>query len=68
MLTLVGDACAINPDSKLRAYAKERGWRVRDYRTGRKVARAGLIAGGLAGAASGALAAGLALKGRRRSG
>ena len=68
MLNLVGDACAINPDSRLRDHAKEQGWRIRDYRTGRKVARAGLIAGALAGATSGALAAGLALRGRRRTG
>ena len=68
MLNLVGDPCAINPDSRLRDHAKEQGWRIRDYRTGRKVARAGLIAGALAGATSGALAAGLALKGRRRRG
>src|SRR6185503_4728721 len=39
MLTLVGDPCVINPDSKLRDYAKEHGWRIRDYRTGRKAAR-----------------------------
>ncbi|MGA9746533.1 MAG: HAD-IB family hydrolase, partial [Nocardioides sp.] len=53
MLSLVGDPCAINPDSRLREHAKARGWRVRDYRTGRKAARAGLLVAGLAGAASG---------------
>ena len=41
MLTLVGDPCAINPDHKLRAHAREQGWRIRDYRTGRKAARVG---------------------------
>lgn len=66
MLSLVGDPCAINPDSRLRAHAKEQGWRIRDYRTGRKAARLGLVAGGLAGATTGAVAAALALKGRRR--
>jgi HAD superfamily hydrolase (TIGR01490 family) len=66
MLTLVGDPCAINPDARLRAHARDQGWRVRDYRTGRKALRAGLVAGGLAGAASGTVAAGLALRGRRR--
>ena len=65
MLSLVGDPCAINPDAKLRAHAREQGWRVRDYRTGRKALRAGLLAGGVAGAASGTIAAGLALRGRR---
>jgi phosphoserine phosphatase len=66
MLTMVGDPCAINPDAKLRAYAREQGWRVRDYRTGRKAARAGLLVGAVAGAVSGTVAAGVALRGRRR--
>ncbi len=66
MLTLVGDPCAINPDAKLRAKARQMGWRVRDYRTGRKAARAGLLLGAVAGAASGTVAAGIALRGRRR--
>ncbi len=38
MLSLVGHPCAVNPDSTLRAHAKSEGWRIRDYRTGRKVA------------------------------
>ena len=42
MLSLVGDACAINPDARLRAHARAEGWRIRDYRTGRKAARTGL--------------------------
>ena len=58
MLSLVGDPCAINPDAKLRAYAREQGWRIRDYRTGRKAARAGLVVGAVAGAVTGAVAAG----------
>ena len=41
MLSLVGHPCAVNPDSALRTHAKANGWRVRDYRTGRKVALAG---------------------------
>ena len=41
MLSLVGHPCAVNPDSALRSHAKSHGWRVRDYRTGRKVALAG---------------------------
>ncbi|MCL3820259.1 HAD family hydrolase [Aeromicrobium wangtongii] len=41
MLSLVGHPCAINPDSALRSHARSEGWRVRDYRTGRKVAMAG---------------------------
>ncbi len=47
MLTLVGDPCVINPDAKLRDHARAEGWRVRDYRTGRKAARAGLLTAGL---------------------
>ena len=64
MLSLVGDACAINPDAKLRAHAKARGWRVRDYRTGRKAARAGLLAAAVAGAVTGAVAAGASVRAR----
>jgi HAD superfamily hydrolase (TIGR01490 family) len=55
LLSLVGNPCAINPDGKLRAYAKAQGWRVRDYRTGRKAARIGIPAAALAGAAVGAV-------------
>ena len=65
LLTLVGDPCAINPDARLRHHAREQGWQVRDYRTGRKAARAGLAAAALAGAVSGTIAAGSALRGRR---
>lgn len=65
MLSMVGDPCAINPDSRLRAHAREAGWRIRDYRTGRKAARAGLVLGAAAGAVSGTVAAGVALRSRR---
>ena len=66
MLSLVGHPCAINPDARLRAHARAAGWQVRDYRTGRKAARVGLVVGALAGAVSGTVAAGVALRGRRR--
>lgn len=66
LLSLVGDPCVINPDARLRDHAKANGWRVRDYRTGRKAARAGLLAAGLAGAASGTIAAGVAIRRRVR--
>ena len=62
MLSMVGDPCVINPDSKLRDHARANGWRIRDYRTGRKAARAGLLTAGLAGAAAGSVAAGLAIR------
>src|SRR3954447_15309699 len=65
MLTLVGDPCAINPDARLRAHAREQGWRIHDYRTGRKAVRGGLVVGAVAGAVSGAVAAGVALRSKR---
>jgi phosphoserine phosphatase len=62
LLGLVGDPCAVNPDAKLRAHAREQGWRVRDYRTARKAARTGLIAAAVAGAVAGG--AGVAVRSR----
>lgn len=64
MLSLVGDACAVNPDAKLRRHARDHGWRVKDYRTGRKAARIGLPAAAGLGAVAGALAAGTAVRRR----
>lgn len=59
MLSTVGTAVAINPDSKLRKAALERGWEIRDYRRMRRALRriggARLAAGaGLLGLAGGA--------------
>lgn len=65
MLSMVGDACAVNPDARLRAHAKARGWRIRDYRTGRKAARLGLVVAAAAGGLGGAVAAGAAVRARR---
>ena len=62
MLQLVGDACVINPDSKLREHARAAGWRIRDYRSGRRAARLGLFGAGVAGAAVGTVAAGVAIR------
>jgi len=64
MLTLVGHPCAINPDARLRAHARRQGWRIYDYRTGRKAARAGLVTGTVAGGVAGAVAAALAVRSR----
>ncbi|MCZ2821939.1 HAD-IB family hydrolase [Modestobacter sp. VKM Ac-2977] len=58
MLTLVGTAVAVNPDSELRAVARSRGWTVKDYRTGRKAAKIGLPTVGAA-ALSGGVVGGL---------
>ncbi|WP_344264072.1 HAD-IB family hydrolase [Streptomyces sodiiphilus] len=66
MLSLVGHPYAINPDSKLRAHARKEGWRLRDYRTGRKAVRVGVPAAAGAGALAGGTAAALALQRRRR--
>ncbi|XIE81842.1 HAD family hydrolase [Streptomyces sp. SBR177] len=66
MLSLVGHPYAVNPDTKLRRYAKERDWRLRDYRTGRKAAKVGIPAAAGVGALAGGTAAALALHRRRR--
>ncbi|MGD6744825.1 HAD family hydrolase [Streptomyces sp. BH106] len=66
MLSLVGHPYAINPDAKLRKYARERDWRLRDYRTGRKAAKVGIPAAAGVGAVAGGTAAAIALHRRRR--
>ena len=53
LLSLVGHPCAINPDARLRAHAREHGWRVRDYRTGRKAVKVGVPTAAAAGALAG---------------
>jgi HAD superfamily hydrolase (TIGR01490 family) len=64
MLSAVGTAVAVNPDSELRDVAKERGWQVRDFRTGRKAAKIGVHSVLGASAIAGAVAAGLAARRR----
>ena len=64
MLSLVGRAVAVNPDSALRGEAKRRGWEIRDFRTGRKAARIGIPTALGVGAAAGGVAAGLAVRRR----
>nr|WP_288812957.1 HAD-IB family hydrolase [uncultured Corynebacterium sp.] len=53
MLSKVGTAVAVNPDTQLRKAAQRNGWEIRDYRRSRKVVRAGGTA-----AAAGVAAAG----------
>jgi len=65
MLTAVGHAVAVNPDAGLRAAAREHGWEVRDFRTGRKAAKLGVPAAAGTGALVGGVLAGLALRRRR---
>jgi HAD superfamily hydrolase (TIGR01490 family) len=60
MLSAVGTAVAINPDAELRDIAREQGWQIRDFRTGRKAARIGVPSVLGAGALAGAVAAGKA--------
>ncbi|MCG7289226.1 MULTISPECIES: HAD family phosphatase [Corynebacterium] len=50
MLEMVGSPVAINPDRALRKHAKAQGWAVRDYRSVRRVVRAGVVPAVLAGA------------------
>ncbi|UGT64657.1 HAD family hydrolase [Nocardia asteroides] len=57
MLSLVGTSVAINPDSDLREVARNRGWEIRDFRTGRKAAKIGVPTALALGAAGGAVAA-----------
>ncbi|MFG2828910.1 HAD family hydrolase [Streptomyces sp. NPDC048434] len=66
MLSLVGHPYAINPDSRLRKHARVQGWRLRDYRTGRKAAKIGIPAAAGVGALAGGAAAAVALQRRRR--
>jgi HAD superfamily hydrolase (TIGR01490 family) len=64
MLSSVGTAVAVNPDSELRDVARERGWEIRDFRTGRKAAKIGVPSVLGAGALAGAVAAGMAYRRR----
>ncbi len=61
LLELVGNPCAINPDARLKKLAKRNGWRIRDYRRGRRAARVGIPLAAGAGAVAGAVAGALAV-------
>src|SRR3954463_1000302 len=64
MLSLVGRPVAVNPDADLKRIAREKGWEIRDFRTGRKAARIGVPAAAGMGAVAGGVAVGLALRRR----
>lgn len=66
LLSLVGHPCAINPDRRLRAHAKAHGWRIRDYRTGRRAIQLGLVTAAVLGAVAGAALGVAAVSGRQR--
>ena len=65
MLSLVGRAVAVNPDSALRAEAVDRGWEIRDFRSGRRAARVGVPAALGLSVVAGGVAAGLAVRRRQ---
>ena len=65
LLELVGHPVAVNPDAELRDAAKQRGWEIRDFRTGRKIAMIGVPAAAGTGAVIGGVLAGLAYRRRR---
>ncbi|MGI5165488.1 HAD family hydrolase [Spirillospora sp. CA-253888] len=62
MLTAVGHPHAVNPDAALREHARQNGWPIHDFRTGRKVTMIALPAAAGAGALAGGVAAGVALR------
>ncbi|HLT60310.1 MAG TPA: HAD-IB family hydrolase [Microlunatus sp.] len=61
MLSSVGHPCAVNPDGRLREHAEELDWQIRDFRTGRRAIRLGLIGAGVVGGLTGAVTAGVAV-------
>jgi HAD superfamily hydrolase (TIGR01490 family) len=67
MLSVVGTAVAINPDSGLRETARKRGWEIRDFRTGRKAAKIGVPSVLGAGAVAAGVAVGLAYRKREHA-
>jgi HAD superfamily hydrolase (TIGR01490 family) len=66
MLSLVGHAVAVNPDAALRREARQRGWEIRDFRTGRKAAKIAVPAALGTGIVIGAAAATAAIRRRQR--
>jgi HAD superfamily hydrolase (TIGR01490 family) len=67
LLSLVGTAVAVNPDTQLRNLARKRGWEIRDFRTARKAARIGVPSALALGAAGGAFAAAVSQRHERGS-
>ncbi|MER7331098.1 MULTISPECIES: HAD-IB family hydrolase [unclassified Micromonospora] len=68
MLSTVGRGVAVNPDAALLREARQRGWQVRDFRTGRRAAKIVVPSTAAAGLLAGAVTAGVALHRRRRDG
>lgn len=61
MLSTVGHAVAVNPDTDLRRHARANGWEIRDFRQGRKAALLAVPTAIAAGTVAGAVAGGFAL-------
>ena len=68
MLSMVGRGVAVNPDAALLKEARQRGWDVRDFRTGRRAVKIAVPSTAAAGLVAGAVSAGLALHRRRHDG
>jgi HAD superfamily hydrolase (TIGR01490 family) len=64
MLSAVGRPVAVNPDPALRRAARDRGWEIRDFRSGRKAAKVAVPTALGAGVVAGAVAAAIALNRR----
>ena len=62
-----GEAVAVNPDSELLREARQHGWEIRDFRTGRKAVKIAVPSTAAAGIVAGAVTAGLAARRRRLS-
>ncbi|NYH43597.1 HAD superfamily hydrolase (TIGR01490 family) [Micromonospora jinlongensis] len=67
LLRAVGRAVAVNPDGTLLRQARQHGWEVRDFRTGRRAVKIAVPSTAAAGLVAGAVTAGLALQRRRRA-
>lgn len=67
LLRAVGRAVAVNPDGSLLRQARQHGWEVRDFRTGRRAVKIAVPSTAAAGLVAGAVTAGLALQRRRRA-
>lgn len=65
LLSLVGHPVAINPDGALERHARREGWRIRDYRRGRKAVLVGVPAAAGIGALAGGVAGGVVVYRRR---
>jgi HAD superfamily hydrolase (TIGR01490 family) len=68
MLSLVGHPNVVNPDTQLRAMAKERNWPIHDFRKGRKATIVAIPVAAGAGVLAGGLAAGIAVRKHRAAG